>query len=593
MSSMAGPGAIQTFVPMRLFGQNRLVAVSLTGDTKDLAQQQEEEARRLGASKRRLYYTGEQLSDENLECAQALRIDPRVKRIPETMRLHAYSTQIGECIDYLADRIGEGWNIEADDDRVNQVIEDAIKSSPQLSAEDEDGNIVPVTDDALRDAMQTGDVAAYVAWDPISRVAVIELWESENVEFRYENTLEVSKVIRTETIWANRPGLGVVQVVERKEYALAPNVAGYLECFVTTIWDNDDEPQGPPQGLGIGRLPWQLLRCEAKGLRDTRGQSPISEQVMEAVDRFNAVQQLAFRIARYNSHGNLGVVGDNALLKVEAEGHVSKDVADVLTFPGGTSLVALSLPTDPQMINQQAGELKDEIVGAFGLVRVDPDTWGGLGTVSGYALEILNTRSESTFKRIRRQWRKDWTALLNLLLDIAAWGEEAQTAYVDPVTQQLVDIALPEFDEIRQVQPPVLIPDGATLLTKWWEVTPNQVFPNRTLKLTMGTGYIVDEVMIREDFSTGLISHEEALRQRGYSDKDIKQILKEIDDRKAKDAEAEAKTFQQAAALAAKTAGLIPEAPPSTTPTANGTTTQAGSTVGDTTGQQTTPPAAS
>jgi hypothetical protein len=48
----------------------------------------------------------------------------------------------------------------------------------------------------------------------------------------------------------------------------------------------------------------------------------------------------------------------------------------------------------------------------------------------------------------------------------------------------------------------------------------------------MGSGYIVDEVMTRDDFVAGLISLEEALRKRGYDDPEIVKIIEEIDARK-------------------------------------------------------------
>jgi hypothetical protein len=534
MTSGAGTaGSVQStvLVPVNVYGKTRLVAQTVSADAKDYALQLAESARVADTGKRRLYYDGEQYAAENLACAQAEGIDPRWQRLEEYKRRHAYSTQICECVDYLADRLGDGWMLAADDPAVQTVLDETVGASPQLSAEDEDGELTATTDDALREAMTCGDVAAYIGWDPVAQTTVIELWESEKVEFRWSSTAELDLVIRSELIWVRDVTGAWMQVVEHVQFQLLVNPAGFSECARTVYWGTEDTPQGPPEWLGVGVIPWGLLRAQAKGLRDLRGQAMITDQVMESADRLNAVLQNEYQISRYNSHGNLAVIGDAASLQVQSHsGVVHKDIADVLTFPGGTALVQISLVGDSVGTAHQESVLKDSILGSFGLVRVDPETWSGLGAVSGYALEILNTKTESTFRRVRRQWRKDWTSLTMLVLDVTAWRRDAPTGYLldgvfHPVT------APPQTELAPELAVPVL-PPGAVWTQAWWEVVPDLVFPNRKVEVKMGSGYIVDDVKNRDDFIAGLVSQRWALRARGLSDDQIDEIQAQQDEEK-------------------------------------------------------------
>jgi hypothetical protein len=324
-----------------------------------------------------------------------------------------------------------------------------------------------------------------------------------------------------------------MQVVEHVQYQLMTNPAGFEECARTVYWGTDEAPQGPPQWLGVGRIPWSLLRAQAKGLRDLRGQSMISDQVMESADRLNAVLQNEYLISRYNSHGNLAVIGDAASLQIESHaGMVHKDIADVLTFPGGTALSQISLVGDQVGTAHQEAVLKDSIISSFGMVRVDAQTWSGLGAVSGYALEILNTKTESTFRRIRRQWRKDWTSLTMLVLDVVAWRRDSPVGYLlDGVFHPL---SFPTVSELVPEPVGPVLPPGASAAQAWWEVSPDLVFPNRRVEVKMGSGYIVDDVKNRDDFTAGLVSQRWALRERGLSDDQIDEVQAQQDEEKPK-----------------------------------------------------------
>lgn len=540
---------------MRGLKRREITSVPQTEDAMQRALQEEEMGRAVACVVRRTYAEGRQYDERNEENAKALGCKT-VGDLPEHEKLLAYSTQIGECLDFLSDRLGEGFRIEADDGTVQAVIDAVVAATDQIAAENDEGDVEVVTDDLLREAMTTGDVAAYVGWDPFEVRPFIEFWESEHVEFRMKTTRIVDKVIRKETVWRQIPdsplGNDWREVVERLEYELVLNEAGHMECRVQTFWDAEEDPQDT-EWLGVGRIPWMLLRADKRALRSTRGEALVTDQVMMQADRYNAVEQVSYLIARYNSHGNLAVVGDGAELKSLTDGRVSKDVADVLTFPGGTNLLQITLPTDPQMIEHQRAVLAESMYKAFGLVRVEPDTIQGLGGVSGYALEILNQKSETTFKRIARRWRSDMIGLLALCLDVQAWKENVEVGYLDP--ESGVFTAVPEDSLLMS------LPEGVLPMTAWWEVDPAEVFANRKISIKMGSGYIVDDVMVRDDYVAGLISRAEALRKRGYEPKEIAEIEAEVQ----KEAEAAAQS-----AMAGQTPG---ESAPSSS-------TRAGSTVG-------------
>lgn len=512
---------VQSFVPMTVFGRTRVISIPVDANAKEQQRQAEEQARRVEAAKRRVYYDGQQYARENNDAAKAAGLDPASDRLPEHLRRHAYSTQIQESIDFLADRLGEGFALVADSPEVQAVLDQMVAATEVIAAENDDGDQVMVTDEPLRSALVGGDTPVYVGWDPIEARPYLEFWESENVEFVRETTRTLDKVIRTEVVWRVDEIGQYRQVTERIEYDVAPNEAFVLEARAQTFWDNEEEPRST-QWLGLGRIPWTLLKGEDKSLRGMRGESLVSEQAMETADRYNAVEQIAWLISRYNSHGNLAVIGDGASLKLEQDGRVSKDVADVLTFPGGTALQVITLPTDPQMIEHQRAVLADALYNAFGLVRVEPSTMTGLGGLTGYALEILNEKTEATFRRIRRHWRKGWIGVVNLVLDVTAWKRDAALGFFDPTTF--------EFTEVDRLdEAPILPPEGQIPMVRWWTVDPAVVFPNRKVKVPMGSGYIVDEVKIRDDFSAGLISRKEALRKRGETETHINEIVAEIE----------------------------------------------------------------
>lgn len=485
-------------------GTWRIVPVDPEADAEEQAEFRYEETRREQIALRRQYYDGEQWDETNRGRKVDCGLQPGDK-LPEHERKHGYSTHITECVNFIADQLSDGFQVIPNSAAVTEALDAAWTATEQLTGGDDDNE--PVTPDPLLvDAFQAGDVPFEARYDPETDSVWPEFWESEHVLFIAATATDVAKVIRDEWVWIDDPDTNDrKQVYEQVVYEVVPRSEGAggdgvsEECRKTTYHDQETTPAYPVEWLGVPFIPWGLLRGVKKGLRAFRGEPLISVKAMDSSDRYDSVEQLGYVIARYNSHGNLAVIGDGATLKMKEEGGVHKDVADVLTFPGGTALEAITLPTDPQMIEHQRQVTSDAIYASFGLTRVEPDTLTGLGQVSGYALEILNRKSEGTFRRVRRQWTKDWLAMCGLLLDVLAYKRAAVNS------------------EGESIGP---VPD----------VDPLAVFPDRAIEIRLGSGYIVDDVAIRDDYTAGLISQREALRQRGHDEKKIDDIMDEIAD---------------------------------------------------------------
>lgn len=445
--------------PVYVNGRVRLIAMNAGDEAREEWLKAQEIERCAGIEKRRLYYAGEQYEKENQEAAEALGIDWLTGRLPEHHRKHAYSTQIAESIDFLADQMTKTHEVECADPGAQMYADRMLVElgSPES---------------VLREALIAGDVAVRVDWDDVEDMPALLMYESEKVRFDFEqeNKDVLEKVSMDEVVWLTDPN-GEVQKIRRTEWSMVDGQA------VKRVWLDDEPLEETP--LELPFLPWTLLRSQVRSMSATRGEPVMTQQAMECADRYNAVEQVAWLIARYNSHGNLAVIGDAASLKAQQEERIEKDVADVLTFPGGTAVTSIQLPTDPQMIEHQRQVLLDALYAVFGLTRIDPESIKGLGSLSGYALEILNRKTDGTFDRIRKQWAADLKTLMGLVLDVVS--------------------------ERKGV-----------------------VFPNREMDVRLGAVYIVDDAQIREDYGAGLISRDEALRQRGYTDEQIDQIDAEV-----------------------------------------------------------------
>jgi hypothetical protein len=497
-----------------------------------------EQKRRQAVWKRRAYYEGNQYDARNGECLAELQAagsaaDPSEKwlarqltmwdaHLPEHLRLHEYSTQLMESVDFIANRLSGSASITVEDPAAAEVVQTCLDNSPELAGTEDEQNITLVN--VIREALKVGDTPVLIRWDPVEGTCWLEFWDSEVVDMRFvdgrpdkpEKAIveqvdwmvppgeTEEKAVSVRRVWSLKPRLGDLALTPRVECAeevfLLDQTGTAEPVLVDTIW------------WGIPFLPWWLLRGDKKSLRAVRGESLITDQAMKTADRFNAVEQVSWLICRYNSHSTLAVMGDAALLQTKETKRIQKDVADILPFPGGTSAEVLSLPTDAQMIEHQKQVLLDGMYGAMGVTRVDQTSLEGLGGVTGYALEILNEKSGGTFRKVRSNLIRDWKTLLNLVLDAHAyWSQGTRLEEVAPdlLTALTLDAELAEP------------------ATDFNAIDPQAVFPNRAMEVVLGSGYVVDDTKIRDDFVAKLISQEEALRQRGKSDDEIRRIMAE------------------------------------------------------------------
>lgn len=503
-------------------------------DAEALHRRELEEARRALIERQRSYASGTQYAEFNKDRLSSLCRDQEIRTLPEHERVHAYATQIGESVSYLVSRLGAGFSLRARSAQVQAVIDEMIESTDALASVDENGEITASTDATLHDAIVAGDVPVLVGWDDLEDRVVLQFWESEAVEFVDDQRGGIREVVLTYTVWVAGPQGGNVEKERQRVYSLEVSPAGVEEAVVRVYEANvgsvvrDTDPISTTW-LGVGRIPWALLRADRRGLRSFRGSSLVTTQVMETADRFNSVEQTGFIISRYNSHSNIAVSGDEVMAQSLSGKHlIRKDVADVIPFPANTDVTVLSLPTDPAMIEHQRAVLTDALYSAFGLVRMDPSAIEGLGAVSGYALEIMNGRTDATFGRVARSWRKDWAALLDLILDVTAWRSEGQAVFVgvaEDTFGQIIDAGYDPSDP-EAVLPET--PEGYRLMHNWWDTDPGSVFPERSVAIGLGTGAVVDDVKGRDDYKSGLVSRAEALRQRGKTPEQIGAIETEI-----------------------------------------------------------------
>lgn len=527
-----------------------------------------EEARRAAVQLRRAYYDGRQYDARNAQCRQdmldALGGNEEEKavaramafwdaQLPEHLRMHEYTTAIQESVDFVANRLADSARVVLESSDAQTVVDGALDSSPELAGSPDDDELV--LSNVFREALKAGDTPVLVRWNgDDAGTCWPEFWDSEQVELRFaDDQSTVVKAIVQQVDWRMLPGSSagepepcvirrVWEVLERatlaevpvptlEELALAtadptaapPDIPDgvRLECAERVYWvKSDREVLLEVVWWGVPFLPWWPVRGDRKTLRATRGEALISDQTMKTADRYNAVQHTAWRIARYNSHSRIALTGDAMVVEGNQAKHIRGDVADVSTFPGATNATVLSLPTDPQMINQQTGELKAGLYASMGVTQTDQTSLEGLGGVTGYALEILDQKSDGTFSRVRLQLQRDLKRLVNLILDCHAYWSQAH-------------LAKGQDDQT---------PAGQQA-TSYLQVDPASVFPKRGMEIRLGSGHIVDDARIRDDFVVKLISLQEALRQKGRDDDDIKKIVGELQEAQEQAAAAQRTAF--------------------------------------------------
>lgn len=484
---------------------------TLVEDARETALRRENELRIEEIETARQWYEGTQYDDANQSAYDAIPAeDGKPAKLPEHMKLIAYSTQIQESVDYIAAQLADSFQIEAKDSKVQEVVDGTLSNSPDLASDDDEDEINVTTQ--FRDALIAGDIAVHVRWDAEKEMPWFEFWEGESVDFQFseENRFQLERVILTQMVWRPNLGDGELTEVHQEKHWLMDAVAG--KCMVVTF---EDQKMVSTEYEPWSFIPWRMWRGQRKKVRQTRGQSVVTKRIRDIAGRYDATEQLSFVIGRYNSHGNLAVVGDSALILSKDDARIRKDVADVLTFPGGTALQVIQLPSDTQMLNHQHDTCLDSIYSAFGLARLDHTTVQGLGQMSGYALEILNRKTDGTFGQIGKQLARDIRSSLNVALDVYAEAMGMNQILDEDEAPEIVgDVDVAELVPGEEAEP---------------EVDVDEVFSDRSMKITLGGGYIVDNVMLRDDYTAKLVSRRYVLEQRGLGKEQIDQIEEEID----------------------------------------------------------------
>lgn len=491
----------------------------------------------------RLYYSGEQYEAENEQLADEAGYKAANRRLPEHLRKHAYSSHISESIDILSDQLAQG--IQFDGAYAELLNQWWLQSEMNERA-----------DDWFREGLILGDVYGVPEWDPVEEMMRVDVWEGESIWpvysqhdwrklthwYRYGKVLDSQGMEHDEIrAYVLEPtGMVVppdVQVDEELlEITFGPDASRMFVVQQVVEYVFVDEQQTERNELRLPDHPLAHARGDTRRKLRTRfGDSLITKKVRGSADRYNAISQLGFRVARQNSFATIAVVGDAANLGAGGRNNdISKDIADVLTFPGGTDVKTVSLPTDPRMIDQQLHQLERNLYREFGLTKTDLSEFGGLGTVSGYALEILNRKDRATQDRIRNSAVAGIRSLANRMLDVHA---------------------------VRAAE--------AEGRTDWWNVDPLEVYPDRQdIDIVIASGDIVDSVSDREDYAAGLVSRRYVLRRRGLGSTEIDGIEKEVQEEAQQRADLEssvqAKTIETQAEQARITAAQQAAAQPRT-----------------------------
>ncbi len=526
--------------PWTIGGNTRTIFVAPTGDDATLTAAHQ--IRRLGVVQRRSYYDGQEYAALNQKTWQDLASDITEGYLPEHHRRHHYADQVGDGIDFLADQVSGGMILrsnaeeEALRETVTAWIEALFKRSELENREQE----------TVKEILIAGDLLGYIVADPDADpelgepAARIEFWEAESMEIDYapddwsrmtevrletveeitfEDEIKLIVVVRRFNLlpWLQPDGEFRIELTERR-YELDTMLAA----------GGTFEETEPTETIrhSLPFFPFVHLHSEFLEMRSMWGKPSITELLMQTMDRYNATAQLEFLAARYNATAKLAVIGDWAKINLENE-VIATDIGDVLALPGGQELEALFLQTDVALLEQHKETLIDSLFRELGLQRLDGTKIKSFGAVSGYALEILNRQTDGTFRRIVNNLATGYRELLAMAFLVDTFTRSR--IIVDEIPQETIDMAF-EMDiaaELTFVEwaveeredGPDIFPDGETFEDKW---------PDTSIVADFGSAYIVDEVAVRDDFNSGLISRAEALRRKRYTEEEIKQIEAEI-----------------------------------------------------------------
>ena len=430
------------------------------------------------------YYEGNQYDDANNKKREELGKKPNEK-LEEHQRKHSYSGVIADGIDFITDQLMEAMSVDVEKESESkeqpetQVLFEAIWENSEMDL---------VAPDLTREGLVSGDSYVKLSWDEVNETVKIIPYDAQMVNpvYSQDNYTEIERVYISYSKLELINGIEE-QVDYTEEYVLVDNEGGYRECAVLK-YRNDDENPYEINMLGVPFIPIIHIRTLRRRVRQSYGDSLVGKVCGDA-DRYNAICQLEFLIARYNSTGHLALFGDAANIKGN-ELFLGGEVADFWAFENTVEAKEIMLPTDNKMIESQKDTIEKQVYRKMGLQKMDLEDIKGLGAPSGYSLEIINRKSEGVFRRIRKELTKSFIEIFDKSIDMTAYktkgGEE------------------------------------------WWKIDPLKIYVDRKVTFNFGSVFVVDAQQVRDDYTAGLISLKRALMLKGYSETEALEMIDEI-----------------------------------------------------------------
>lgn len=435
------------------------------------------------------YYRREQYDKENESERLQLGLTSD-KRLPEHRRLHCYTGAIEEGIDFITDQLMEKLSIKV---KTNAEV---LSGEPEDTPPSEQTiflNIWEQSDmdlnapDLTREALVSAESYILLKWDESEQIIKILPYDAESIDPVYSQD-NYKKMIHC-NIWENKyDSVQGREVKYREQYILGMTSEGYQECLYLKYNDIQDEPI-EARLLNIPFIPIVHIKAIRKRVRESFGESLVERLVPDA-DRYNAVNQLEFLIARFNSSSHLAVFGTESAIKPENL-HLGGEANDFWAFPATTDAKAIALPTDPTMLVNQKETIENQMYRKMGIQRMDMQDFKGLGAPSGYALEIINRKTDGVFIRIQKELSKAYIEVFDKSMDMQA---------------------------IMESQKP------------WWSIDPKKIYPNRTIIFTFGSMFVADREQIRSDYVAGLVSQKKSLILMGYSETEALEIIDQVNE---------------------------------------------------------------
>ncbi len=444
------------------------------------------------------YYSGEQYDEDNRKKRGELSLKAD-QRLPEHLRKHSYSGVIADGVDFITDQLMNDLGIEIVTDKEIETgeKEDKIPEEQTIFQDIWDSSDMELEGpDLTREAIVSGESYILLKWDEAEKKVRFIPYDAESVNPVYSDD-NYKKMIMADIIQTsfNEEEKRDIKITER--YVLGVTSEGYLECVYLKFDDQDENPE-EARLLNIPFIPIIHLRAIRKRVRQSYGESLVKDLIGDA-DRYNAVNQLEFLIARYNSTSHLAIFGTEGQIKPEKL-LLGGEVNDFWGFPNTTEGKVITLPTDPTMLQNQKDTIENQMYKKMGLQRMDLADFKGFGAPSGYSLEIINRRTDGVFSRIRKELAKGYTEAYDRAMDMQAIMESGK---------------------------------------EWYNIKTKDKYPNRNVKFSFGTVFVADLEQIRQDYVAGIMSRKRALMARGYSEQEAITISEEVDEENAKKNEGE------------------------------------------------------